>query len=266
MITTFFPRWSLVRQQIAVQLLVRTLNFGSLGLLVLQPFVFSAVGMLLSHAAGNAAPNLVYTVIGGGIMGMWSGIVFISSYDISGDRYNGMLEMIVGSPTALSIVTAIRSASNVLAGLVSVALAFVAAMAIFGYSLAGANLLAAALSLMVLLFSMWCISIFLANFFVWSRVSGSFVEFLEMPVAILCGFMYPLRVLPAWMQAAAGIFPIRWALEAMNESLLGSQDLTSLGQKWIIAFLLSMVILCLTQRLQNKVHDIIRINGEISRI
>ena len=33
-----------------------------------QPAVFTAVGMLLSHAAGNATPDLVYSVIGGGIM------------------------------------------------------------------------------------------------------------------------------------------------------------------------------------------------------
>ena len=86
-------RWGLVREQMSVQLLVRTLNFYSLSLLVLQPFVFSAVGMLLSRAAGNAVPDLVYSVIGGGVMGMWSGIVFTSTYDIVNDRYNGTLEM-----------------------------------------------------------------------------------------------------------------------------------------------------------------------------
>lgn len=258
-------RWNLVRQQMAVQLLVRTLNFTSLGLLVLQPFVFSAVGMLLSHAAGNAVPDLVYSVIGGGIMGMWSGIVFISSYDISGDRYTGMLEMVVGSPTSLASVTAIRSVTNVLAGLFSVFLAFLSALAIFHFSLSGANLWGATISLLLLLFSMWSISVFLANFFVWSRISGTFVEFLEMPVAILCGFMYPIRILPVWMQRIAGIFPIRWALEAMNESLLGMKDLTYLNTHWAIAILLSLIILLITHWLQKKVHDIIRINGELSK-
>ena len=146
-------RWSLVRQQMAVQLLVRTLNFNALGLLVLQPFVFSAVGMLLSHAAGNAVPDLIYSVIGGGIMGMWSGIVFTSSYDIRGDRYTGILEMIVGSPTSLESITAIRSVTNVLAGLVSVFLAFLSALAIFHFSLSSANLWGAAISYSWLIFS-----------------------------------------------------------------------------------------------------------------
>ena len=107
-------RWGLIKQQMSVQFRVRSLNILSLGLFVIQPAVFSAVGMLLSHAAGNAMPDLVYSVIGGGIMGMWSGLVFSSTYDITGDRMYGTLELIAGSPTSLVIIEAIRTLTNVL--------------------------------------------------------------------------------------------------------------------------------------------------------
>ena len=259
-------RWSLIRQQIAVQLLTRTLNFTGLSLMILQPFSFSAVGMLLSRAAGNPTPDLVYSVIGGGIMGMWSGIVFISTYDIGGDRRNGTLEMIVGSPTSLETVEANRTFANVLTGLISVILAFITAKAIFGYSLSGVNGWGVVISLLLLLFSMWCIGVFLANFFVWSRISGTFVEYLEMPIAIFCGFMYPIRVLPEWLQIISGFIPIRWALEAMNESLLGMRDMSYLGTHWALSLALSLTIMAITHWLQKKVHDVIRINGELSSI
>jgi ABC-2 type transport system permease protein len=259
-------RWGLVKQQVSVQLLVRTLNFFSLSLFILQPAVFSAVGMLLSHAAGNEVPDLIYSVIGGGIMGMWSGIVFTSTYDITGDRRNGMLELIVGSPTSLVNVEAIRTFTNVLCGLFALLIAFTAAMSIFGYSLSGANLWGTAISLLLLLFAMWCSGVFLANFLAWSRISGTFVEYLEMPIAIICGFMFPIRVLPGWMQVVSGAFPIRWALEAMNESLLGMRDLTYLGTHWLITIALSLVILVITNWLQVKVEEKIRVNGELSSI
>jgi ABC-2 type transport system permease protein len=250
----------------SVQLLVRTLNFYSLSLLVLQPFFFSAVGMLLSRAAGNAVPDLVYSVIGGGVMGMWSGIVFTSTYDIGNDRYNGTLEMIVGSPTKLATLQAIRTLTNVLAGLFALILAFAAAAAIFGYTLSGANIFGALVSLLLLLFAIWCSGVFLANFLVWSRISGTFVEYLEMPVAILCGFMYPLRVLPAWMQSIANFIPMRWALEAMNESLLGMRDPAWLGRHWAFALGLSLATMLVTAYLQNKVQDKLRVNGELTEI
>jgi ABC-2 type transport system permease protein len=259
-------RWGLIRQQMAVQLQVATLNLYSLGLFVIQPAVFAAVGMLLSRAAGNAMPDLVYTVIGGGIMGMWSGLVFTSTFDIRSDRSYGTLELIVGSPTPLATVEAIRTLTNVLSGLFSLGLAFIAAKAIFGYSLKGANILGAGISLLVLLFAMWCIGVFLANFLAWSRVSGNFVDYLEMPVAFLCGFMYPIRVLPGWLQIVSGAIPIRWALQAMNESLLGNRDAVFLITHWSIALGISLIFLAITSWLQSKVHDSIRVSGELSSI
>jgi hypothetical protein len=119
-------RWGLIKRQVAVQVQVITLNLYSLGLFVIQPAVFTAVGMLLSHAAGNAMPDLVYNVIGGGIMGMWSGLVFTSTFDIVDDRRTGVLEFIVGSPTSLATVEAIRTLTNVIAGLFSLSVAFIA--------------------------------------------------------------------------------------------------------------------------------------------
>jgi ABC-2 type transport system permease protein len=259
-------RWGLVREQILVQLKVRTLNFFTLAVYIIQPAVFTAVGMLLSRAAGNSTPDLVYSVIGGGIMGMWSGLVFTSTYDITGDRRNGMLELIVGSPTSLAKVEALRTFTNVLSGLFSIAVAVTAAMLLFGYSLKGANLWGAAISFVLLLFAMWCIGVFLANFLAWSRLSGTFVDFLEMPIAFLCGFMYPIRVLPGWVQVIAGALPIRWALEAMNESLLGTRDLRFLGIHWLVTIGLSLVFMLITRRLQVLVHNSIRVTGELTSI
>jgi ABC-2 type transport system permease protein len=259
-------RWGLVKQQMVVQFRVRTLNLLSLALFVIQPAVFSAVGMLLSHAAGNAMPDLVYNIIGGGIMGMWSGLVFSSTYDITGDRLYGTLELIVGSPTSLVTVEAIRTLTNVLSGLFSLGVAFVAALAIFGYSLNAVNFWGAGISLLLLLFGMWCIGIFLANFLAWSRLSGAFVDYLEMPIAFLCGFMYPIRVLPGWLQILSGVLPIRWALQAMNESLLGNWNWSFLVTHWAVAVGVSLVFLAITRWLQSKVHDSIRLSGELSSI
>ncbi len=259
-------RWGLIGRQMIVQFQVVTLNVLSLALFVLQPAVFAAVGMLLSHAAGNSKPDLVYSVIGGGIMGMWSGLVFTSTYDITGDRWNGTLELIVGSPTSLATVEAIRTLTNVLSGLFSLSVALIAALAIFGYSLKGVNFWGAGISLLLLLFGMWCIGVFLANFLAWSRLSGTFVDYLEMPIAFLCGFMYPIRVLPAWLQTVSGAIPIRWALEAMNESLLGSHDLAFLLFHWVVALGISLIFLVITRWLQVRVHDRIRISGELSSI
>ena len=263
MIGRFFR---LAWRQMNVQLQIRIFNRDTILLFFLQPLVFSAVGMILARAAGNQAPDLVYTVIGSGIMGMWSGLVFTSTYDIGRDRREGVLELIVGSPTPLARVEAIRTFTNVMAGLVSLAAAFLAAMLIFKYSLAGANLPGAFLSLLLILFGMWCIGLFLANFLVWSRLGSPLVDFLELPVAVLCGFMYPLRVLPDWMQAISTVLPIRWALQALDETLSGGRDPALLWMQWALAFGISLLFWGLSRWLDGKVHDRVRVTGELSSI
>jgi ABC-2 type transport system permease protein len=253
-------------RQMQVQIRIRTLNWYTLLLFVLQPAIFSGVGILLARAAGQAVPDLVYIVIGGGIMGMWSGLVFTSTFDITRDRRDGTLELIVGSPTSLGTVEAIRTFTNVIAGLFSLGAAFLVAMLVFRYPLAGMDLAGVLVSLLLIMFAMWCIGVFLANFLAWSRLTGSFVDLLEIPVAVLCGFMYPIRVLPAWLQTFSVLIPIRWALEALDASLLGGFDRSFLLGRWGVALLVSLLFWFLSRWLEGKVHNRIRISGELSSI
>jgi ABC-2 type transport system permease protein len=256
----------LLIRQMDVQFRMRTLNLLSLGLFFIQPAIFSAVAMLLSRAAGNATPDLVYTVLGGGIMGMWSGLLFTSTYDIRTDRREGTLELIVGSPTSLRKVEGIRTFTNVLAGLVSLAAALLAAILIFKYSFEGVNLFAALISLLLIMFALWCIGLFLANLLAWSRLSGSIVDYLEMPIAVLCGFMFPITILPGWLQKVSAVFSIRWGLEALQDSLKGAALDINLAGKWALSLGISLIFLLISRWLDGKVHDHIRVTGELHSI
>lgn len=256
----------LFARQADVQLRMRTLNFYSLLLFFLQPAVFSGVGMMLSRAAGNAAPDLVYSVIGGGIMGMWSGLVFSSTYDIRTDRREGILELIIGSPTSLRRVEGIRTFTNIAASLVSLAAALLVAFVVFEYPLTNIPVLAIVISLLIILFGLWCMGVFLANFLVWSRLSGSFVDYLEMPIAVLCGFMYPISVMPVWMQSVSVIFPIRWGLAPMQAALQGSAFNSEMLINWSIGFGVSLAYLLASRWLDSRVHNMVRVTGEFSSI
>jgi ABC-2 type transport system permease protein len=256
----------LLIRQMDVQLRMRMLNLFSLGLFFIQPAIFSGIGMILSHAAGNPAPNLIYTVLGGAMMGMWSGLVFTSTYDIRTDRREGTLELIVGSPTSLRRVEGMRTLTNVLAGLVSLVAAVLVAILIYHYSFAGINVIGVAISLVLILFALWCLGVFLANLMAWSRLSGSIVDYLEMPMAVLCGFMFPISILPHWMQSISAIFPLRWGLAGLRDSMDGSLINSVLLTEWLLCLGISLVFLFISRWLDGKVHDHIRITGELHSI
>ena len=192
-------RLTFIWQQMNIQFRMRALSGYSFILLVFQPAVFSAVGFLLARSAGKAVPNLVYVIIGGGVMGLWSSLIFTSFFDIGNDRREGTLELIVASPTRLLTVMAVKTMTNVLVGAFSMVLSFLIVFLVFHYTIPPANLPYILASLLILMFGFWCVGLFLAHFQAWSRVTTMFVNFLELPVAVLAAFMFPVEYLPRWI-------------------------------------------------------------------
>lgn len=262
----------LVRRQMDTQLRLRTLSWYSLFVLLIQPVIFSGIGLVLSRMAGNEAPDITYTVIGGGLLGLWSNTLFTSFFDITQDRSDKTLELIVGSPTSLSTILAIRVLTNVLASFVSLVGAFLIAVILFDYSFPLTNLPPVFLSTVIVLFAFWCMGIFLANFHAWSRASATMANFLEFPVAIFSGFLFPISILPNWFGPVSAILPSRWAVSALY-GFLGDTStngkMHTSGMIWwemLVALGLSLLYLILARRLAHFVHDQIRITGELSSV
>jgi ABC-2 type transport system permease protein len=249
-----------------VQIRLRALSWFSFGLLVFQPAVFSAVGYMLARIAGKPAPDLVYVIIGGGIMGMWSSLVFTSFFDISNDRREGTLELIVGSPTPLSTVLAVRTVTNVLVGMTAMLLSFVVALLFFRLPIPAHNVPFILISLLLLMFGFWSLGVFLAHFRVWSRATGMFINFLELPVAILAAFMFPIQYLPGWIMWLSNSIPLRWSVTGLNLAFGQQVGLAAMLPDWAASLGVSFVYLLGTAVLARKVHDMIRVTGEMSSV
>lgn len=257
---------SFIWRQMNVQFRMRALSFFSFGLLVFQPAVFSMVGYLLARMAGKSVPDLVHVIIGGGIMGLWSSLIFTSFYDISTDRCEGTLELIVGSPTSLTEVLAVKTFTNVLTGSISMVLSFAAALLFFHFDIPSSNIPFILISLLILLFSFWCTGIFLAHFRVWSRVTGFLINYLELPVSILAAFMFPIDYLPRSILWLSNSLPIRWGVTGLNSSFQIQLQFSDLWLNWAIALTVSFVYLLATYLMSKKVHDMIRVSGELSSV
>lgn len=264
--STLYNPLPFIWKQISIQIRMRALSIFSFGLLVFQPAVFSAVGYLLARMAGKPTPDLVHVIIGGGIMGMWSSIVFTSFFDISNDRREGTLELIVGSPTSITTVLAIRTFANILTGMVSMLLSFFVVLFFFKFSIPFRNLPYIIVSLLILFFGFWCIGVFLAHFRVASRVTGMFINYLELPVAILAAFMFPIEYLPRWILWLSDSIPLRWGVTSLNSSFQVQPTLANIWLDWLTSIGISLIYLVVTYFLSRKVHDMIRVTGELSSV
>ena len=123
-----------------VQFRMRTLKLFSFGLTVTQPVIFSAVGYFLARTAGRTQIDFIHTIIGSGVMGLWSTLLFTSFFDLRADRREGTLELLVGSPTSIFAILSIRAFANVLLGSLSFLLSMIVAMSLFGFCASARNL------------------------------------------------------------------------------------------------------------------------------
>jgi ABC-2 type transport system permease protein len=265
--TTRLNRLPFVWKQMKVQFRMRTLSMFSFGLVVTQPVIFSAVGYFLARMAGRTQIDLIHTIIGSGVMGLWSTLLFTSFYDLRADRREGTLELLVGSPTLIFSILSIRTFANVLLGSLSFLLSLAVAFLLFGFSPPLSNLPYILISLAVLFFCFWCLGLFLAHWPVVSRLSGLFVNYLELPVGMLTGFMFPISLLPGWAQWLSGLTPMVWAFNGLSSAFQdGVVDPSSLWKNWLMALSIASVYLIMTFFMSKKVQDMIRVTGEMSSV
>jgi len=139
------------------------------------------------------------------------------------------------------------------------------ALAYFGFhaSLPALDPLRFAVSLAVLSFSFFVISIALTPLFAVWRWAFTVLNGLEIGVYGLCGFMFPISELPQWLQPVSYLLSPTWATRALYASASpnASSDVTSW---WLMTFGLSAIYLVLSVFLYRFVETRARVTGELA--
>lgn len=252
-----------IRLQMQIQLKLQALSFVTLVVMLIQPVVYSGIALILGNVYSDNPLQVVISVVGGGLLGIWGNVLFISAFDITSDRWNGVLEQIVGSPMDISQILRVRCLTNVLLGCVSLGLSVLIAAIFFKFRLNTGQALWLLVSVVVALIGFWSMGILLANLNAATRKSKLLITTIESPIIVLSGFMFPIDLLPEWMQWIAAVIPVRWAGSLIQASLSAEAADTRQMLVWVgLTLLLSATYYLLSKRMAVVVHDKIRINGE----
>lgn len=70
--------------------------------IIVQPMIIAVLALwMLRERGGDFA---IFVVIGSGMTGLWSGLLFISGNSVTEERWVGTLENLVASPTPMQVV------------------------------------------------------------------------------------------------------------------------------------------------------------------
>jgi len=186
--------------------------------LFVAPFLTTIIlGEMYRH---STADNFVaYVVLGSGLWSLWNCIAFSSAGDINRERFTNTLSIIFSAPADFRLILLGKIFGNTLLSLGSFTLSIIFATLLYRHPVNVNNWLLLAGALILTIIAFIIMSIFIAYLLTLSRKTTVYMNCLEIPFALICGFVFPIENLPQPVQIISWIFPPTWAVRLLRYSV-----------------------------------------------
>jgi ABC-2 type transport system permease protein len=225
-------------------------GFVLFGILV-QPLLvaFMALWMLKDKGPDHA----IFVVIGSGLTGLWTTLLFDGGNSITGERWNGTLEPLVGSPSSMRLIVFGKVLASITQSLLSMVGCYTLISLIMGYPL---TILHPGLfigSVILTVLALVCFGLIMASLFILIRDIGRMINTLEFPVYILCGFLFPIALLPGWTTPISYLLSPYWAAQALHGATSGTLSTNQILFAWAMMVAFSLAYVLLSEGLYRKI-------------
>lgn len=227
-----------------------------------MPFLFSSIAILIYK---NSSPEQIfqYVVLGSGFVTLWSSIVFSSASDVNREKYYGTLELLFTAPIPFGFTLAGKIMANTIWGLLSMLISYFYLLVIYRVPVIIERPLHFILAYLFVLCSLSVFSFFLALSFTLSRQAYALMNMLEYPVYLICGFMFPITVLPNWVKPISWVLPPTWAIELLRVISKKNMKQDELILAWGVLLLLTTFYLIVSISHYRLVEKRARITGNL---
>lgn len=204
-----------------------------------------------------------YAILGAGLMGLWSCICFSSAGDINRERYSGTLSLIFVAPAGFQTILWGKVLGNTLLSLATLFFSWLTAKTLYGAAfpirqpgfLLLAFLAAVACFLSISILTAWLLTL--------SRKTTLYMNVIEIPVILICGFVFPVELLPVWARVLSCGLPPTWAVKLLRMAVAGVPDRAAFWQALAILAALTAVYAALSRLLYEQIQKQVRIRAAL---
>ena len=214
---------------------------------LVQPILIAILGIYVLR--DEAASNAIYIVVGSGMTGLWSGLLFTSAFNIRGERWFGTLEMLVGSPTPLYVIVVGKTLSSVLLSLSSMIFGYFVAALLFRFPLIVVQPLQFVISLALTVVAYVALGMVIAPFMSINLSMERWTNALEFPVYIVGGFLFPILLLPRWTNPISYALAPYWAARALHGTSSGGAPWGEVLFAWLMLLVFSLIYMVVSAKL-----------------
>lgn len=213
--------------------------------IVVQPLIIAVLGLWMLGDKG--AEFGIFVVIGSGMTGLWSSLLFISGNSITWERWTGTLEFLVGQPTPVPVIVFGKNFAHVLQSLLSMMASYLLASVFFDYSLDIQQPILFGISLLLTVLAFVTFGLIIAPVFVLSPSAQRWQNAMEFPIFILCGFLFPIALLPGWTTPISYLLTPYWAARVLHGTSSGGASINEVLFSWGMLLLFSVLYLFLSR-------------------
>jgi ABC-2 type transport system permease protein len=212
-----------------------------------QPMLIAllALWMLKDREADNA----IFVVVGSALTGLWSGVLFACGNAITGERWTGTLETIIGLPTPIQVIVLGKNLAFIVQSLLSMVVSYALAALLFNYPLYVQQPIPFLLSVGFMVIAFVSLGTLLAPVFLINPSVQQFQNGLEYPIYILAGFLFPVAMLPNWTTPLSYVLAPYWAARALHASSSRGGTFEEIVLCWTLMIVLSVIYLAISRKL-----------------
>jgi ABC-2 type transport system permease protein len=215
--------------------------------IVVQPLIIAVLALMMLRGQGEN--YAIFVIVGSGMTGLWSSLLFVSGNSITVERWTGTLESLVGTPTPIQVVVFGKSMANVFQSLLSMIGSYILVSVIFGFPIQILKPGFFILAMIFMVISFVCFGLIMASLFVVNPDVQRWQNGLEFPVYILCGFLFPIALLPGWTTPFSYLLAPYWAARALHGASTGSIDSGELALSLGMMALFSFIYIAISGKL-----------------
>ena len=146
---------------------------------------------------------------------------FSSAGDINRERYSGTLALLFAAPAGFPAIVLGKILGNTFLSLASIGISVATAALLFGVPVAVASPGYFLLALICALAAFAAFSLVIACLLTLSRRTELYMNCIEIPLILLCGFVYPVSALPTWLRPVSYALSPTWAVELLRMGVWG---------------------------------------------
>lgn len=214
---------------------------------------------------GNQSPERIfqYVVLGAGFMGLWTSIVYSSASDINRERMYGTLENIFVAPASFAVILMGKIVGNTIWGFISMMLAFFYLAVVFQIKIPAINISFVVIALLAVVVAISVFAFVMALIFTLSKQAEALMNFIEYPIFLICGFLFPISILPFWIQPISYLLPPTFAIELLRTVTNGNSTITDITEAFLHLSAVTLVYFIIGTVMYKAVDHKARIDGKL---